>query len=252
MDLKLAGRKAIVTGGTRGIGRATVELLADEGCHVGFCARNPDQVEETRANLAGRGITAIGGAVDVADPAALKAWIDATAASLGGLDILVANVSALGVTNEPDTWRRSIEVDLMGTINTVEAALPHMDGTDDAGIVVVGTISTMEATSVQPYRSVKAALLPYVKAQANALARRGVRINVVSPGTVYFEGGIWNTIEENMPQMFEGALAKNPTGRMATPEEIASAIVFLASPRSSFTTGANLTVDGAFTVRVPY
>ncbi|HXC89883.1 MAG TPA: SDR family NAD(P)-dependent oxidoreductase [Stellaceae bacterium] len=253
MDLGLAGKKAIVTGGSRGIGRAICELLAEEGCDVALCARGEAGVEEAVTALAGKGVRAHGGTVDVADTKALRGWVAAAAGQLGGLDVFVANVSALAQAMDEDSWRRSLEIDVMGTVAGVEAALPLLEKSAAGSIVVLGTTGAVEiAGAPRPYASVKAALVPYVKALARNLAPKGVRANMVSPGNVYFKGGVWNTVEENSPDVFKTMLSRNPMGRMGTPREVANAVVFLASPRASFITGTNLIIDGALTQRVQF
>jgi 3-oxoacyl-[acyl-carrier protein] reductase len=253
LDLGLAGKKAIVTGGSRGIGRAICELLAEEGCDVALCARGEAGVEEAVTALAGKGVRAHGGIVDVADTKALRGWVAAAAGQLGGLDVFVANVSALAQAMDEDSWRRSLEIDVMGTVAGVEAALPLIEKSATGSIVVLGTTGAVEiAGAPRPYASVKAALVPYVKALARNLAPKGVRANMVSPGNVYFKGGVWNTVEENSPDVFKTMLSRNPMGRMGTPREVANAVVFLASPRASFITGTNLIIDGALTQRVQF
>jgi 3-oxoacyl-[acyl-carrier protein] reductase len=253
LDLGLNGRKAIVTGGSRGIGRAICELLAEEGCDVALCARGEAGVEEAVTVLAGKGVKAYGGIVDVSDTKALRAWVGDAAGRLGGLDILVANVSALAQAMDEESWRRSLEIDVMGTVAGVEAAIPFLEKSSAGSIVVIGTTGAVEiAGAPRPYASVKAALVPYVKALARNLAERRVRANMVSPGNVYFKGGVWNTVEENSPDVFRTMLSRNPMGRMGTPEEVANAVVFLASPRASFITGTNLIIDGALTQRVQF
>ena len=253
MDLGVKGKKAIVTGGTRGIGRAIADLLAEEGCDVAVCARGKAGVDEAKAALAGKGVKAYGGVVDVADTKALRRWVGEAAEALGGLDIFIANVSALAQAMDEDSWRRSLDIDVMGTVAGVEAAIPFLENSDAGSIVVIGTTGAIEiAGAPRPYASVKAALVPYVKALARNLAAKGVRANMVSPGNVYFKGGVWNTLEENNPELFRTMLSRNPMGRMGTPEEVANAVVFLASPRAGFISGANLIVDGALTQRVQF
>ena len=253
MDLGLKGKKAIVTGGTRGIGHATASLLAAEGCDVAICARHRGPVDEVTSALARHGVKATGGAVDVADLPALRAWIGEAAEALGGLDIFVANVSALAQGMDEAAWRRGFEIDVMGTVFGIEAALPFIERSDAGSIVVVGSTALAEIYGpTRSYAAVKATLVPYVKGLARNLAAKNIRANMVSPGNVYFKGGVWNIVEERNPEMFASMLAKNPTGRMGTPEEVADAIVFLASPRASFITGANLIIDGALTQRVQF
>ncbi|MDO9710451.1 SDR family NAD(P)-dependent oxidoreductase [Paracraurococcus lichenis] len=248
MDLGLKGLCAIVTGGSKGIGRRCAEILADEGAHVAICARNAAEVEATVAALRARGVTAFGQAVDVADKPALEAWVAASAAALGGIDIVVANVSALAVTDDEAAWKAGFETDMMHTVRVVNAAMPYLEQSKAASITAVSSVSGREIDFTGPaYGAFKAALVHYAQGLAFRLAGKGIRANTVSPGNTYFEGGIWQWIETNNPALFKEALALNPTGRMAKPEEIARGVVFLASPASSFTTGTNLVIDGALT-----
>ncbi len=141
----------------------------------------------------------------------------------------------------------------MGTVFGIEAALPILERSQAGSIVVVGSTAMAEIYGpTRSYAAVKAALIPYVKGLARNLAAKNVRANMVSPGNVYFKGGVWNIVEERNPEMFATMLARNPTGRMGTPEEVADAVVFLASPRASFITGTNLIIDGALTQRVQF
>ena len=245
MELGLTGKRFLVTGGTRGIGRAVVDGLLAEGAAVAYCARTVE---------AGLGAeSAIGTAVDVGDAAALKAWVDDSAAALGGIDGVVANVSALAIADSPENWRTSFDVDLMGTIGLVKAALPHLLAADAGSIVTISSVSGREIDFASgPYGTMKAAIIHYTQGLAFNLAGKGVRANTVSPGNTYFPGGVWPSIEENDPELFATALALNPTGRMATPQEIANAVVFLSSSAASFVTGTNLVVDGALTRGVQF
>ena len=253
MDLGLKGRKAAITGGSKGIGRAIADRLAAEGCHVAICARNAGEVDRAVAELAASGVQAIGRALDVADGPALRGWIDASAAELGGLDILVPNVSALAIGNTEEVWRKEFEIDMLHTVHAVDAALPHLARSDAGAIVIISSVSGVEIDfAAGSYGAFKAALIHYAKALSCQLAPKGIRVNAVSPGNTYFSGGVWERIEKTMPDLFKTALSLNKTGRMARPEEVANGAVFLASPAASFITGTNLLVDGALTNRVQY
>jgi 3-oxoacyl-[acyl-carrier protein] reductase len=248
MDLGLKGLRALVTGGSKGIGRRCADILATEGAHVSICARNGAEVEETVTALRAQGVTAFGQAVDVADKGALEAWVAASAKALGGIDIVVANVSALAVADDEEAWRKGFDTDMMHTVRVVNAAMPHLEASKAASITVISSVSGREIDFTGPaYGAFKAALVHYAQGLAFRLAGKGIRANSVSPGNTYFDGGIWQWIETNNPALFKEALALNPTGRMAKPEEIARGVVFLASPASSFTTGTNLVIDGALT-----
>lgn len=248
MDLKLTGKRAVVSGGSKGIGRAIVEALVDEGAVVSFCARTAADVEAAEKALSDRGGRVHGSVVDVGDAAQVSGWVESAAGAMGGLDIVVPNVSALNVNNDEEAWAATFNVDLMHTVRMVNAALPHLEASDAAAIVVISSVSGREIDfAAGSYGTMKAALIHYTQGIAYQLAPKGIRANIVSPGNVYFDGGIWNMIKDNIPDLYASALALNPTGRMARPEEIAAAAVFLASPVSSFTMGTNLVVDGALT-----
>jgi 3-oxoacyl-[acyl-carrier protein] reductase len=253
MDLGLKGKKAIVTGGTRGIGRAIANLLVEEGCHIGICARTVPQVEEAVAAFRAKGAKAFGSSVDVADGDQLIRFVKSTAEALGGLDIFISNVGALGGSNDEASWKKGFEIDVLGTLRGCEAAVPFLEKSEAGAIVVVGSTAAVEVVGPRrAYSGLKAALLPYMKALARNLAPKNVRANVVSPGSVYFKGGVWDLMERKNPERYNQALDRHPTGRMATPEEVANAVVFLASSRASFISGVNLICDGAMTQRVQF
>ena len=256
MDLGLRGKRALITGATRGIGRAIAECLVGEGCAVAICARDARDVRQAQVELsrgAPAGTAVSGGVADVADGAALAAWVEESVAALGGLDIVIANVSALGGTPDEETWRRGLEIDVLGTVRTVEGTLPHLERSADAAIVAIASTAAVEAFGgPRPYNALKAAVINYMSNLATVCASKGIRANTVSPGTIYFEDGVWGQRQREQPEIYAGALAMNPMGRMGTPAEVAKAVAFLASPAASFITGANLVVDGGLTRRIQY
>lgn len=256
MDLHLKGKNAVVLGGTRGIGRAIADLLAAEGANVAICARNPDQVKDAVAALKDKGVNATGASVDIMDGTALKAWIEKAGGELGGIDILVSNAGAMAQGANPASWESNFKLDVLGAVNAFDAARPFLgkaaQKNGDAAFVIIASVSAAESDNASSYGPIKAALIHYAKGLARQHAKHKIRTNVVSPGMVYFEGGIWNTVEKGNPEFFKQAIARNPTGRAATPQEIANAVVFLASPASSYTTGVNLLVDGAISRRVNF
>jgi 3-oxoacyl-[acyl-carrier protein] reductase len=248
LDLGLKGLRALVTGGSRGIGNAIAETLAAEGADVAVCARKADGLDTALASLKKRGVRVTGEALDVSDKPALEAWVAKVGKDWNGLDIVVANVSALAIGPDEESWRKSFETDLMGAVRLVNAAMPYLEKSKAAAIVTISSVSGREIDfAAGPYGTFKAALVHYTQGLANQLAAKKIRANSVSPGNTFFEGGIWDQIKSGNPELYKTALGLNPTGRMGTPQEMANAVVFLASPAASFITGTNLVVDGALT-----
>jgi NAD(P)-dependent dehydrogenase (short-subunit alcohol dehydrogenase family) len=253
MDLGLKGKRVLVTGGTKSIGRAIVDAFVSEGAVVGFCARDAKLVKEREKDWQSKQARVSGSALDVADDGALKKWIDGFAGD-GGLDHFVANVTAGGIEDTEESWRKSIEIDLVSTVNAVRHVRPHLEKRGlGATLTIIGTVSLAEVSGpTMPYRSVKAALVPLVKSLAIDMAPKGVRANMVSPGTILEDGNTWGRQRDAGSERYKRMLARNPTGRMGTPQEVAAAVVFLAGTPASFVTGINFVVDGAITARVQY
>ncbi|WP_346839472.1 SDR family oxidoreductase [Microbulbifer sp. SAOS-129_SWC] len=251
MELGLNGKKAVVTGATRGIGRAIAELLADEGVDLAICARNKGEVDAAVAALGAKGVKVTGAVVDVADKDTYQKWVAEVGDELGGIDIFVPNVSAGGGNMSDEGWINNLNVDVLGTTRGIEAAMPFLEHSEAASIVIIASTAGVETfMGPQSYNAMKGALVIHGKQLSQALAPQGIRVNCVSPGPVYFEGGAWQYIKENMPELYEGTLAQIPQGRMGSPDEIALAVTFLASPAASLITGVNLVADGGFTKRV--
>jgi 3-oxoacyl-[acyl-carrier protein] reductase len=224
MNLGLHDARVAVTGGTRGIGAAIATAFIAEGASVSLCARAADDVEATVKRLSTNGATVL------------------------GRDIVVSSASAMSLTDTAESWQRTLAVDLGGTSALVNAALTHLRRSQAPAIVTIGSVSGREIDlPAGAYGAAKAAIAQYTKALSRQLAPAGIRVNCVCPGNTYFDGGVWNSIEERDPDHFANAIAANPFGRMARPEEIAAPVVFLASKAASFVSGASLTVDGALT-----
>lgn len=251
MDLGLKGKSAIITGSTRGIGRAIAERLAAEGVNVGVGARDEEATAEAGEALARHGVKVFAKPCNVKDAEQYKAWLEEGIETLGGLDIFVPNVSGGGGMDSEKNWWRNFEIDVLHTVRGAETCLPALKKSGAGAIVIIGSTNAVE-TFMAPmaYNAMKAALVTYGKQLSQFVAGKGVRVNTVSPGPIYFEGGAWEMIKGTMPQMYEGTLKQIPTGRMGTPEEVANVVTFLASPAASLVTGVNLVADNGFTKRV--
>ena len=250
MDLGLSGKKAIITGGKRGLGFATATLLAQEGCDVAICARG--DVSEAVAALGSYGTRAFGAGIDAADADAYKAWLKEAIEQLGGCDIFVHNVSAASGRGE-QAWIDNLNLDVLGLVRAQSAIVPAMEAAGGGSIVCMSTIAAQEEIAGPgSFGPMKAAMTAYAANLSQALAPKGIRVNVVSPGPVFFEGGNWDTIKTHMESFYDATIAKMPIKRLGQPNEVANAIAFLASPAASLITGANLVIDGGYTKRIKF
>ena len=251
MDLGLKGKKVIITGATRGIGRAVASLFASEGADIGLCARSAEEVGEAVRELSDRGVKVVGEAVNVRDGEAYKAWLAKAAEALGGCDIFIPGVSAGGGFDSEKNWVKNFEVDVLHTVRGCEALMSHLEKSGEGSIVIIGSTNAVETFAApMAYNAMKAALITYGKQLSQFTGKKGVRVNTVSPGPIYFEGGAWEMIKGSQPKFYDWAIKQIPAGRMGSAEEIARVIVFVASPAAYLITGSNIVADNGFTKRV--
>jgi len=244
MDLGLAGKGVIVTGGSRGIGRSVALAFAREGAHVAICARGVEALEKTAAELSALGAKVHSSPCDVSDKAALERFLDGARDALGRIHVLVNNASGFGVADNEQGWEQGFKVDMMATVRATWRVAPWMAESGGGAIVNISSISGLEAGITVPYGAVKAAVISHAKSMARNLASKGIRVNAIAPGAIEFPGGSWVAIKNMNPKMYEATLKGIPFRRLGTPEEVASAVVFLASGAASWITGHTLVVDG--------
>jgi NAD(P)-dependent dehydrogenase (short-subunit alcohol dehydrogenase family) len=242
--------RAVVTGGSRGIGYAIAHELMLHGATLSICARGAAGLEEAAARLMALGGHVHSQALDVADGDALRRWVEASAETMGGLDIVVHSASAM--FGEGDAaWEANLAVDLLGASRLVSAALPFLEQSSAASVVVIASTAGVEHfMGALPYSAIKAALIAHANDLAQTLGPKRIRVNTVTPGAIYFERGFWDGVKQGNPTFYESMVAKTALGRMGSPEEVARCVRFLASPAASYVTGANLVVDGGLTRRV--
>jgi 3-oxoacyl-[acyl-carrier protein] reductase len=252
MDLQLTGKRAIVTGSTKGIGRAIVESLLAEGASVALCARTPADVEAAVGELSSRG-TVIGSAVNAADPESLRRFIATSVEQLGGLDLYVHNTSGKP-SKTIDGWKNNFDIDLMSAIHGAEASREALSQNGGGAFITIGTTASAEhfASGSNSYSALKAAVTNWTLGQAQVMGALGVRCNVVSPGPIFVEGGDWDRVKAGKPEFFASSEKLHPLGALGTVQDVADAVVFLASSRARHINGVNLTVDGGFVKRVNY
>ena len=239
------GYRVVVAGGSRGIGRSIALGFAEAGAAVSICARGEVALEETRKVIHAQGVTAHAQHCDLADPKAIEAYVANAANALGGIDVLVNNASGYGFDDDDEGWIAGFNVDLMAAVRASRAALPHLKASPQACILHTSSIAAFRPrASGAPYAAVKAALSQYTTSQALALAEHRIRVNAIAPGSIAFADGLWERRKLEQPELYQATLAKIPFGRFGTPEEIAHAALFLASPFAGWITGQTLVVDG--------
>jgi 3-oxoacyl-[acyl-carrier protein] reductase len=243
--MELSGKRVVVMGGSRGIGRSIAMVCARAGAAVSICARTVAPLEATRTEIAAIGVPAHASSVDLADAAAIARFVPEAAAFLGGIDVLVNNASGFGAMDDEAGWAASIGVDLMATVRASQAALPFLAQAKGSSIINITSISALHASTRTPaYGAIKAAVSHYTGSQARIYADRGVRVNSVAPGSIEFPGGSWERRRTENAALYNQTLSKIPFGRMGQPEEVAEVVLFLASPRARWITGQTIVVDG--------
>lgn len=246
MKIEFPGKRVVVAGGSKGIGRSIALAFAEAGADVSICAREPKALEATRAEIARFGHKAHAASCDLADGPAVTAYVNAAAAALGGIDVLVNNASGFGSTDDEAGWAASLNVDVLATVRASLAAIPFLEKAGGgASILNISSISGLRPSiRTAPYGAVKAAIIHYTTSQAAMLARKGIRVNCIAPGSIEFPGGSWEKRKTEMPQLYNAIFKSIPFGRLGKPEEIASAALFLCSPLANWVTAQSLVVDG--------
>ncbi|WP_455231092.1 SDR family NAD(P)-dependent oxidoreductase [Geopseudomonas aromaticivorans] len=252
MELGLRGKKVIINGGSRGIGRAALEMYADEGCDIAFFSRDAKRVAETVKVLEAKGVRAFGDAFDMNDSAAYEAWLNSAAERLGGCDVFIHNASSSGAQGTMD-WEMSFRLDMMGAVIGCQTLEEALSGGDGGSVILMSSTAAVE-TFIYPqaFNAIKAAIITYGKQLSQLWAAKNIRVNMISPGPVEYPGGNWSMIKDAMPELYEKTLSEMPLGRFGKVEDVARSMLFLSSPMASYITGANLVIDGGYTKRVQF
>lgn len=247
MNLNMKGLKGIVTGGSRGIGKAVMNNFIDEEMKLATGARGKASLDAAAQSWSSSTYPVFTKPLDVTDETAYELWFKDALEQLGGLDILVSNVSTLSVEEGIDRWINRFEVDLKQHVRLTELALPYLKKSENPSIVYVASIASVMANNSSTeleYGSIKAALTSYAMKMANLLGEYRIRVNVVSPGPIVHRGGHWDLVKEKQPDLYNYAASLSVFNRLGTPEEVANVITFLSSPAASNVTATNLRVDG--------
>ena len=244
MEISFKGKKVLVGGASRGIGRSIALAFAASGADVAICARGIEGVKAAEAELRQHGTKIVGMACDLGDESQVTGFVNDAAKALGGVDVLVNNASGMGMKDDESGWLASVNVDLLGTARATRAAIPFLEQSK-GNIVNISSISGLMAVPrTLPYAAIKAALINYTMGQGLALAPKRIRVNAIAPGSIEFPGGIWESRKTSDPELYQQRLEGIPWGRLGSPEEIAKVALFLASDLASWVTGQTIVVDG--------
>jgi len=245
MDLQLSGKNAIVTGASKGIGRSIALALATEGANVAICARGEEALRVVEKEIKKSGVNVFAAPCNVGNKKALDEFLEASKKNLGSIDILVNNVSALHMGDDDAAWEASITVDVMAGVWALQKVVPWMMEAGGGSILFISSISGLESGSPPAYAAAKAAIISYSKTKAVELASKNIRVNTLAPGSIEFEGGVWDLAKKHNRGFYDQILSASPLGRMGTPDEVGTVAAFMVSPRASLLTGACISVDGA-------
>ncbi len=252
MDLALKDKAVIITGGSRGIGAATVRAFAEEGAKVAYCARGAKSINALQSSLADLGTQVRGYQCDVGDRDAYAAWLDTAVSDLGGVDCFVGNATG-GVFQGDEGWRASFDIDLLSAVRGAEQLIPYMASKHAGSIVLLASINATDNVGApMAYSAMKAALINYGNQLGAAAGQHGIRVNCVSPGPIHVDDGFWGEVSRSNPEQYTQVAGRHASGRLGTPEEVAHAICFLASERASWISRVNLVVDGGFSQRIQF
>jgi 3-oxoacyl-[acyl-carrier protein] reductase len=244
MEISFKGKRVLVGGASRGIGRSIALAFAGAGAEVGICARGPEGLRAAEAELRQHGTKIFGMACDLGDESQVTGFVNDAARALGGIDVLVNNASGIGVKDDESGWAASVNIDLLGTARATRAAIPFLEQSKGSIINISSISGLMAVPRTLPYAAIKAALINYTMGQGLALAPKQIRVNAIAPGSIEFPGGTWEDRKTSDPELYQRRLKGIPWGRFGSPEEIAKVALFLASDLASWVTGQTIVVDG--------